>query len=199
MIGERLKKIRKEKSLSQKELAKLIGTSQGYICDIEQGIKMPGSDFLISLKRVLEIDLNWLLIGEVPAPERKTVDHQIQEVVSIMERLDDKAKADIVRVAEKEELISDVKKMRGLKPIGEGGIIAVNLLIQLLLPVELILIAVGYGLISGELAWEALTWAGYFICFALPAAVVYPVQAVRWLKLRFCSVVIFNSPRFGLW
>lgn len=116
-----------------------------------------------------------------------------------MERLDDKAKADIVRVAEKEELISDVKKMRGLKPIGEGGIIAVNLLIQLLLPVELILIAVGYGLISGESAWKALTWAGYFICFALPAAVVYPVQAVRWLKLRFCSVVIFNSPRFGLW
>lgn len=64
MIGERLKALRKEKGLSQKELAKALDTSQGYISDIEQGIKKPGADFLVSLKRFFEIDLNWFLMDE---------------------------------------------------------------------------------------------------------------------------------------
>lgn len=64
MIGKRLNQIRKEKGMSQQALAALLGTSSGYISEIEQGKKMPGSDFLISLKRALEIDLNWFLTGD---------------------------------------------------------------------------------------------------------------------------------------
>lgn len=66
MIGERLKSLRKKKKLSQKELANSLGTSQGYICDIEQGKKLPGSEFLISLKSFFDIDLNWFLTGAEP-------------------------------------------------------------------------------------------------------------------------------------
>ena len=66
MVGERLKSIRKKKGLSQKELAALHDTSQGYVCDIELGKKLPGSDFLLSLKRFLDVDLNWFLTGEQP-------------------------------------------------------------------------------------------------------------------------------------
>lgn len=76
MIGERLKKLRKEKGLSQKELASLLETSQGYISDIEKGIKKPGSDFLISLKRLLKVDLNWFLADEGMVPEAGSVGHE---------------------------------------------------------------------------------------------------------------------------
>ncbi|MEI6827080.1 MAG: helix-turn-helix transcriptional regulator [Desulfuromonadales bacterium] len=56
--------MRRERGLLQKAFAALIGTSQGYICDIEKGKKSPGSEFLVSLRRVLGVDLNLLLTGE---------------------------------------------------------------------------------------------------------------------------------------
>lgn len=62
MIGERLKKVRG--GMSQRDFADMLGTSQGYISDIEKGKKKPGAEFLISLKRFKEIDLDWLLTGE---------------------------------------------------------------------------------------------------------------------------------------
>ena len=145
------------------------------------------------------VNLDWLLRGEDQTLEPKPVDPQIREVVSIMERLDDKAKADIVRVAEKEELLSDIKKSRGLKPIGEAGIIGLNLLIQLLLPAEIILMAVGLGWISGDDAWCLLHLNIYYWTAAIAAVVVYPAQALRWLKRRELSVVTFGSERFGFW
>jgi len=64
MIGERLKQIRMGKGLTQKAFAELLGTSSGYISEIEQGKKMPGSEFLISLKRELGVSLDWFLAGE---------------------------------------------------------------------------------------------------------------------------------------
>lgn len=64
MIGERLKKIRKEKGLTLKELAELIPSSPGFISEVENGLKTPGGDFILSLKRIFDVDLNWLLTGE---------------------------------------------------------------------------------------------------------------------------------------
>ncbi|HIJ95815.1 MAG TPA: helix-turn-helix transcriptional regulator [Desulfuromonadales bacterium] len=162
--------------------------------------RTPPADFIVLVcERFPNVDPWWLMTGQGKAPESKPMDPQIMEVVSIMERLDDKGKADLVRVAEKEELLADIKKSRGLKPIGEAGVIGVNLLIQLLLPTELILVAVGYGWINGDTAWELLSWNKYYWALALPAVFIFPVQAIRWLKRRESSVVIFKSRRFGRW
>lgn len=68
-MGGRLKIVRKDRGLSQKDFAALIGTSQGYICDIEKGKKSPGGDLLLTLRLTLGIDLNWLLTGSVHVPE----------------------------------------------------------------------------------------------------------------------------------
>ena len=64
MIGVRLKKIRKEKGLSQKTLAELLETSSGYISEIEQGKTTPGGKFFHSLNRALLVSIDWLLTGE---------------------------------------------------------------------------------------------------------------------------------------
>lgn len=64
MIGARIKQLRKEKSLSQKAFADLLSTSSGYISEVESGKTMPGGNFFISLKRALDVDINWLLTGE---------------------------------------------------------------------------------------------------------------------------------------
>lgn len=63
-LGTRLNQIRKDKGLSQQAFAAMLDTSSGYISEIEQGKKMPGSEFLLSLWRVFGVDLNWFLTGE---------------------------------------------------------------------------------------------------------------------------------------
>jgi transcriptional regulator with XRE-family HTH domain len=63
-LGNRLNLIRKGKGLSQQAFAAMLDTSSGYISEIEQGKKMPGSEFLLSLWRVFGVDLNWFLTGE---------------------------------------------------------------------------------------------------------------------------------------
>ena len=63
-LGNRLNQIRKGKALSQQAFAAMLDTSSGYISEIEQGKKMPGSEFLLSLWRVFRVDLNWFLTGE---------------------------------------------------------------------------------------------------------------------------------------
>jgi transcriptional regulator with XRE-family HTH domain len=63
-LGNRLNQIRKEKGISQQAFAAMLNTSSGYISEIEQGKKMPGSEFLLSLWRVFGVDLNWFLAGE---------------------------------------------------------------------------------------------------------------------------------------
>lgn len=88
MIGERLKTLRKEKGLSQKELAEGIGTSQGYVCALEQDQKVPGGEILVSLKSFLGVDLNWLLTGEEKTPQQGTavmVTDEDPEVAELLE------------------------------------------------------------------------------------------------------------------
>lgn len=63
-LGERLRQVRDAHSLTQQVFAKALTTSAGYISEIEAGKKMPGSEFLMSLKQTYNIDTNWLLAGE---------------------------------------------------------------------------------------------------------------------------------------
>ena len=64
MIGDRLKLLRKTNNLSQQSLAKILSTSSGYISEIERGLKTPGSEFLLTLKRELGVNVDWMLTGE---------------------------------------------------------------------------------------------------------------------------------------
>jgi transcriptional regulator with XRE-family HTH domain len=67
-LGERLKSLRKQKKMTQTQLAKAIGTSAGYLSEIENGTKRPGSDLLISLKREFGVSLDDLVGGGASAP-----------------------------------------------------------------------------------------------------------------------------------
>ncbi|WP_312654152.1 helix-turn-helix transcriptional regulator [Proteiniclasticum sp.] len=56
-IGEEIKKFRKNKRLSQKELGSLIGLSNTYICDIEVGRTTPSLKLLLKIFNVLEVSI----------------------------------------------------------------------------------------------------------------------------------------------
>lgn len=62
--GERIKKIRRLKGLTQTDIQKATGISSGNLSDIENGKVMPSSSTLISLSRELGVSIDWILTGE---------------------------------------------------------------------------------------------------------------------------------------
>jgi len=65
-IGKRIRSYRKEKGLKVKELAQIIGISQGSLSDIENEKTKPSADTLSSIVRNTDINPYWLLTGKGP-------------------------------------------------------------------------------------------------------------------------------------
>lgn len=61
MFGELLKELRAQKKVSQIELARAIGVSNGNVGDWERGRSKPGYDALVALSRYFEISPGRLL------------------------------------------------------------------------------------------------------------------------------------------
>jgi XRE family transcriptional regulator, master regulator for biofilm formation len=64
MIGERLKKLRKQKGFSITELANLAKVSKSYLSNIERDLnKNPSIHFLMKIAKPLEVSIEFLLKG----------------------------------------------------------------------------------------------------------------------------------------
>ncbi len=61
MFCERLKMLRIEKELSQPELAKLVGVSNGMISFWENGINEPTITDLVKLSQIFEVSTDFIL------------------------------------------------------------------------------------------------------------------------------------------
>ena len=61
MIGERLKKARKNKGLKQSVLAHLVGVAASEISQYETGRKFPKKDHLCTLLDVLDVSADYIL------------------------------------------------------------------------------------------------------------------------------------------
>lgn len=69
-LGERLRAARIQRSLSVRELARLVGCSASLISQVERGLSMPSVGVLYSLATVMQCSLDHLLFGPngTPAP-----------------------------------------------------------------------------------------------------------------------------------
>lgn len=78
-IGKRVAEARREKGLSQKELADEIGTTQQTITNIET--KSPASRFYLKISEVLGVSYEWIVKGEAeqaPVDKNKLDDYYIR-------------------------------------------------------------------------------------------------------------------------
>ena len=73
MFGERLAEIRKERNLSQRKLAEMLGVSNTTIANYEKGFKKPNSDFITLAAKCLDISSDYLL-GLINTRSDKFVD-----------------------------------------------------------------------------------------------------------------------------
>ena len=94
-FAERLVSVREKLSLSQKEMAKLMGVSERIYLDYEKGRKKPTYEKLLPLAEVHHINLHWLLTGEgsmfVKSPQEKEtptnqagIDRELAHMLSML-------------------------------------------------------------------------------------------------------------------
>jgi len=62
-LGRRIKQLRKNKSLTQKELANKINSSHAQLNKYESGLNTPPLDRLLLLSEVLETSIDYLVAG----------------------------------------------------------------------------------------------------------------------------------------
>lgn len=60
----RLAQVLAHAGLSQTELARQLGISVGFVSEIARGVKRPGPDFFIGVRKLLGVSTDWLLCGE---------------------------------------------------------------------------------------------------------------------------------------
>lgn len=77
-FGTRLKILRKEKNISQEELAKLIGVSRSSVGNYETNQNMPTAEILDNIANILDCSLDYLLCKtDLRNPEEDT---QIKDI-----------------------------------------------------------------------------------------------------------------------
>ncbi len=85
MIGENLKKLRVEKSLTQGELAKMLGVSASSIGMYEQGRREPDHELLIKMSKIFSVSVDELLgIDDKVVGEEKSLEEFIDEVLKLV-------------------------------------------------------------------------------------------------------------------
>ena len=84
-IGERITTLRKEKDISQAELAKRLSVSRQAVSKWEQGSSTPDTERLIQLAEILDTEVEYLATGVHPEPGSVVLN-----VVETVERVQEK-------------------------------------------------------------------------------------------------------------
>lgn len=100
-LGERLKKARKSKGITQEKLAKMIGTSRGVITNLEHDkIETPQPLIINTLCNLLEVNKEWLLHGVGKMDNAETVKSAkiLSDIYSIAKELSEEEQLYILDV-----------------------------------------------------------------------------------------------------
>lgn len=102
-IGSRIKDARISKNLTQRELATMVGVTNGAIANYEAGTSSPKEPVLFKLLEVLEVDANYLFQdGYVNIVKRIKPTPNEQELIRKYRSLDDSGKTFVEDVVQRE-------------------------------------------------------------------------------------------------
>jgi len=89
-IGQRIRQARQEKGLSQRDLGKLLGTSQVTISDMELGKprKLDVED-LVTLARILDKPVAYFLSDVIETADKETVESLKEEARRLLARIEE--------------------------------------------------------------------------------------------------------------
>jgi transcriptional regulator with XRE-family HTH domain len=128
MIGKRIKEYRKKKGLTQKELCKLIGISQGGLSEIESEKINPSSETLLGFISHTDINLSWLFTGEGPMEATGVMyteqgytplDDISQKILILLKDMPEEDRREILKNIEEKKLLKELLEER--KRLKEAG------------------------------------------------------------------------------
>lgn len=89
--GKRIQQFRKERGLTQEQLAEKLNVSQNTIAKIESGLRRPSIDFLLDLSEFFGVSTNYLVLGIHPEDMggslNERIDEAIMQINSTIEKL----------------------------------------------------------------------------------------------------------------
>jgi transcriptional regulator with XRE-family HTH domain len=98
-LSENIKKIRKKKGWSQKELGEMIGSHLSHINRIETGKQNPSLEVLIKLADALEVSIDSLVRGsEEDFKEIRIEDKNMAERIKLLNTMEPEDRKAVIRV-----------------------------------------------------------------------------------------------------
>lgn len=86
-IGKRIADIAAAEGLTQQAFAQRIGISPGFLSSVIRDLKLPGSEFLFSLKQAFGVSIDWLLTGEGTMYSRNGIDVELLQNILLQYQL----------------------------------------------------------------------------------------------------------------
>ena len=90
--GKRIQQLRKERELTQEQLAEKLNVSQNTIAKIESGLRRPSIDFLLEISEFFNVSTNYLVFGahaeDVENENlKKDIDETVKQIDKTIEKL----------------------------------------------------------------------------------------------------------------
>jgi transcriptional regulator with XRE-family HTH domain len=96
-IGERLARLRKERGITQVEMAELLGASQGNVSDYERGEVRLHGELLVKLARILKVSADEILGLDASPPRRAPRDRRLLRRLQDVDRLSKRDREALLR------------------------------------------------------------------------------------------------------
>lgn len=89
-IGEKIKKIRKDRDLSQAKFSEMIGVHLNHLGRCESGESIPSAEIIQTICQVFNISADYLLLdeGNEDAPHAKIADKELLEQFEYVQKMD---------------------------------------------------------------------------------------------------------------
>ena len=122
-LNDRLRELRKSKSLSQKDFSELIDVPRSSYCDTENGNRSPSVEFLKNVAIAFpDVSIEWLLTGSGEMLKTKPIvellheDKQTQRMIRMFTKLGESERQDVFCATERIHKISEIEReLRELK------------------------------------------------------------------------------------
>lgn len=106
-IGDRIRSIRKERHITQKEITTAVGIGQSTLSDIENGRNSPSYETIVALSNFFKVSPEWLLTGK--ENEHKPVDYNFsKEERRLLELFKQLSPVNRTKIMERMETMLDV-------------------------------------------------------------------------------------------
>ena len=82
-FGDRVRALRKERDITQAELASVLNVESHYISRIERGLSGCSIEIIIVLSKVLGVSIDYLVVGK----EYSSVKEELERVINQLEKI----------------------------------------------------------------------------------------------------------------